>query len=79
MERGMTLAEVSGGSTLTIERILGEPSFRRRLYGLGFLPGAEIRVARRMPFGGPLEVEVRGVRMGLRVQDARWIEGRIGG
>ncbi len=71
----MTLAELRTGDALVVDGVAGEPAFRRRLYGLGFLPGARIRVARRMPLGGPLEVEVRGVRMALRVRDAQAITG----
>jgi Fe2+ transport system protein FeoA len=34
----------------------------KRLADLGILPGAKIRVVRKAPFGGPIEIEVRGSR-----------------
>ncbi|MCC7104398.1 MAG: ferrous iron transport protein B [Chloroflexi bacterium] len=70
-----TLADLKADEELVISQIGGPEPFRRRLYGRGFLPGATVRVIRRLPFGGPLEVETRGVRIGLRVQDARCVSG----
>ncbi len=40
-----------------------------RLHNLGFVPGTEIEVLRRAPFGGPIEVEIRGYRICLRQDD----------
>ncbi len=71
-----SLADLKPGETLLLDVVHGEESFRRRLYQLGFLPGSEIHVIRRMPAGGPIEVEIRGARMGLRVHDARAMIGR---
>lgn len=34
----------------------------KRLADLGILPGTRIKVVRRAPFGGPIEVEVGGSR-----------------
>jgi ferrous iron transport protein A len=70
-----TLAELEAGEEMVISEIGGPEPFRRRLYGRGFLPGAMVRVIRRLPFGGPLEVQARGVRVGLRIQDARCVSG----
>lgn len=38
----------------------------RRLLVLGFVPGTWVGVIRRAPFGGPVEVELRGYRICLR-------------
>ena len=39
----------------------------RRLGDLGFTPGTELRVVRRAPLGDPVEVEIRGYRLCLRL------------
>tara|TARA_B100001245_G_scaffold182973_1_gene141042 strand:- start:84 stop:314 length:231 start_codon:yes stop_codon:yes gene_type:complete len=41
-----------------------------RLQELGLLPGASIRLVRRAPLGCPLEFEVAGARLAIRVRDA---------
>jgi ferrous iron transport protein A len=71
----MTLAEVRPGGQLHVDALLAEPALRGRLATLGIVPGTVLRVLRRMPAGGPLDVDVRGVRLALRVADARRIEG----
>lgn len=38
----------------------------RRLAELGFVPGTEVRMVRRAPFGDPIEIELRGYRVCLR-------------
>ncbi len=40
----------------------------RRLLVLGFVPGTRIGMIRRAPFGGPVEVELRGYRICLRLR-----------
>jgi Fe2+ transport system protein FeoA len=37
----------------------------RRLAEMGLTPGVEIKLIRKCPFRGPLEVEVRGVTLAL--------------
>jgi Fe2+ transport system protein FeoA len=37
----------------------------RRLAEMGLTPGVEVRIVRKCPFRGPVEVEVRGVTLAL--------------
>lgn len=39
--------------------------FRRRLEDMGLTPGTRVTVVTSAPFGGPLEVSVRGSRLAL--------------
>ncbi len=41
-----------------------------RLQEMGFLPGVSIRLVRRAPLGCPMEFEVAGSRLAIRVSDA---------
>ena len=43
----------------------------RRLLEMGFLPGTELRLVRRLDVGGVLEVELRGCRVSLRTAEAQ--------
>lgn len=55
-------------------RLLGfgqtESLYRQRLLSLGLTRGAEMRVIRKAPLGCPLQVEVRGVSISLRRDEA---------
>jgi Fe2+ transport system protein FeoA len=37
----------------------------RRLAEMGLTPGVEVKIVRKCPFRGPIEVEVRGVTLAL--------------
>jgi Fe2+ transport system protein FeoA len=37
----------------------------RRLAEMGLTPGVEVKIVRKCPFRGPVEVEVRGVTLAL--------------
>lgn len=39
----------------------------RRLKDLGFVPGTPLVIRRRAPLGDPVEIEIRGYRLCLRV------------
>ena len=49
---------------------LTEAVFRRRLLSLGVTRGAEIRVIRHAPMGCPVQVDVRGTSLTLRLDEA---------
>lgn len=66
----MTLKDVSAGSVCRIDSVYAEGALRRRLIDLGMLPGTEVLVRRRAPFGDPLEIQLRGFSLSLRRDDA---------
>jgi Fe2+ transport system protein FeoA len=39
-----------------------------RLADLGFVPGTELCIVRRAPLGDPVEIEIRGYRLCLRLE-----------
>ncbi len=49
------------------------PEHALRFIELGFSPGETVRFIRRSPLDGPIEVEVMGVRQGIRQSDAEMI------
>lgn len=64
------LTNLATGQAARIAAIGGERSFRRRLMEMGFLPGTTVRLVRRLPLGGLLELEVRGGHINLRIDEA---------
>ena len=49
---------------------LTDAVFRRRLLSFGVTRGAEIRVIRHAPMGCPVQVDVRGTSLTLRLDEA---------
>ena len=39
------------------------------LASLGFVPGTPLRIVRRAPLGGPVEIDIRGTRVCVRPGD----------
>ncbi len=65
------LAEQEAGTDVVIDAVDGVfDATLLRLFEMGLVPGTVVRVTRRAPFGGPLEVAVRGTRLVLRRADA---------
>lgn len=49
------------------------PELARRLFDLGFVPGAEVTLRRRAPFGGPMVISVADYEIALRGAQAQCI------
>jgi len=68
------LSALREGQSATLRRVAGERSYRRRLLELGFVPGTDLRLVRRVAVGDILEVELRHSRVSLRISEAKSIE-----
>lgn len=69
-----SLAALRPGQTAVLRRVEGPRAWRRRLLELGFVPGTELALVRRAGTGDVLEVELRQVRISLRISEARALE-----
>jgi Fe2+ transport system protein FeoA len=49
----------------------------RRLEDLGFVPETRLEVVRRAPLGDPVEIEIRGYRLCLRLAQLRGLRVRV--
>ncbi len=54
-----------------------DPQYRQKLLRMGLTRNAEFVVVRKAPFGGPIEVEVKGSRLVLRSDEADAFEVEI--
>jgi len=69
----MRLADCIPGKKARVTELLIKPAYRKRFLDLGMLPGTEVQVVRKAPFGGPMIVQVRGYQIGIRVSEAKEI------
>lgn len=70
----MTLDELPMGKTATITAVNGEGALRRHFLGMGITPGTSITLSKVAPMGDPIEVELRGYELTLRLDDAKTVE-----
>lgn len=70
LEMVTSLADLNPGQMAVVRNLKEDGSDSLRLLEMGLLPGTEIRFIRKAPFGGPLEVEIRGFRLSLRRREA---------
>ena len=66
-----TLDQLPEGQTATILDVAGDDAVTVRLLEMGLTEGESIRSLGAAPLGDPLEFEVRGYRLSLRVVEAR--------
>jgi Fe2+ transport system protein FeoA len=71
-----TLFDAVTGDMVRIKRIRGGgPSgIRQRLLDMGVTRGTIVKVERHAPLGDPVEVEIKGYHLALRMSEAREIE-----
>ena len=70
----MTLAEIKVGQDAVLRTISGQGELRHHLLDMGLTPGTEVTLRKVAPMGDPIEVELRGYELTLRLADAAKIE-----
>ena len=70
----MTLDKLSVGSSATITKVGGEGRLRLRLLDMGLIPRTVVTVRRVAPMGDPIELNLRGYSLTIRLEDAKTIE-----
>ena len=71
--RRRTLASLDRDEGAIIARLEGPRIFRRRLLELGLVPGTPVMIVNVAPLGDPIELEVRGCRLSIRLSEAEQI------
>jgi Fe2+ transport system protein FeoA len=64
------LAELAVGGSGRVLAVEGTDDVSQRLMEMGLTPGVEVAVLGVAPWGGPLELEVRGYHLSLRRSEA---------
>ena len=70
----MTLAEIKVGQDAVLRTIGGQGELRHHLLDMGLTPGTEVTLRKVAPMGDPIEVELLGYELTLRLADAAKIE-----
>ena len=70
----MTLKELEIGKSAVIETVGGSGELRQHFLDMGMIPGAEVTVVKLAPMGDPMELQVHGYELTLRLAEADQIE-----
>lgn len=66
----MTLKELEIGKNAVIKTVGGEGALRQHFLDMGVIPGAEVTVIKFAPMGDPMELQIHGYELTLRLADA---------
>ena len=69
----MTLRDLKPGEEARIETVGGEGALRQHFLDMGVIPGAEVRLIKLAPLGDPMELQIHGYELTLRLADAEKI------
>ena len=61
------------GELAVIKAFDADLQLQSRLVEMGILPGIEIRMIKKAPFKGPIELKIRGYEVSLRYGDAEQV------
>lgn len=66
----MTLKELEVGRSAVIRTVGGEGALRQHFLDMGVIPGAEVTLIKLAPMGDPMELQIHGYELTLRLADA---------
>ena len=70
----MTLKNLKIGESAVITKVGGEGALRQHFLDMGVIPGAEVTVVKFAPMRDPMELQIHGYELTLRLADADQIE-----
>ncbi len=70
----MTLKDLKTGQSAIVKSVGGSGSLRQHLLDMGVIPGARATLEKYAPMGDPMEIQIHGYQLTLRLADAQQIE-----
>ena len=70
----MKLSDLQIGKSGVIKEVGGSGALRQHFLDMGMIPGAEVTVVKLAPMGDPMELQVHGYELTLRLAEAAQIE-----
>ncbi len=70
----MSLYELNINQTAKIGNLANSNDSVSRLSEMGLIPGSEIRIVKKNPFGGPVQLKLHNSYIVIRKEDAQLIE-----
>ena len=70
----MKLSSLKPGESARIISVGGDGALRQHLLDMGMIPGAEVTVMKLAPMGDPMELQIHGYELAIRLADAEKTE-----
>lgn len=68
-----TLSDLPTGEKCLVDYLTSKGADKRRMFDLGIIPGTEIKVLFKSPFGGITAYHIRGAIIAIRLEDSKKI------
>ena len=72
----MTLKDLKAGQSAVIDAVGGEGELRQHFLDMGVIPQTEVTLVKLAPLGDPMELQIQGYELTLRLEDAAKIQVR---
>ena len=69
----MRLSDLKVDQNAVIRNVGGEGALRQHFLDMGLIPGAEVTVVKFAPMGDPMEIQVHGYELSIRLAEANQI------
>lgn len=69
----MTLKELPIGKEAVVREVGGKGPLRLRFLDMGIIPGTTVKIQKIAPLGDPIQIQIRGYELTLRLEDAALI------
>ncbi len=69
----MRLSKLQTGQSAVIDEVGGQGALRQHFLDMGVIPGAQIKLIKTAPMGDPMEFQIHGYELTLRIADAERI------
>ena len=66
----LKLSELKVGESAVIQNVGGQGELRQHFLDMGIIPGAEVTLVKFAPMGDPMELQVHGYELTLRLAEA---------
>ena len=70
----MTLKDLEIGQSAKVIKVGGAGALRQHFLDMGVIPGTEVTVVKLAPMGDPMELQIHGYELTIRIDDAKKIE-----
>ena len=73
----MTLKDLKVGQSAVIDAVGGEGELRQHFLDMGVIPQVEVTLVKLAPLGDPMELQIQGYELTLRLDDAAKIQAHL--
>lgn len=69
----MKMSDLKPGDKAVVTEVKAQGEIAQRLIDMGLVKGTSFKVLRKAPLGDPLEIQLRGFLLALRIREAEYI------